>query len=140
MITRKIQRLERRRREAGDDLESSFRDFHASVTAEDGTAPGNVGPMGAEMAGVVNSRFGTEVIETPGSPKDARAPSGAGFADAEGPSEQARVDSDAARGTSEATTNNSSTSEPSQAQQKGDGAEAEWPGTVYDTSDEDEVR
>lgn len=134
-IMRRIRGVERRRRQAGDDLESSFRDFHGAVTSNGGAAQAKIGPFGATTTSVVNARFDTEVIETP-PPRRQRQP----------PENTARpTRGRAAPGTDEVRPNagppveDPNVKEPSQAQQNGDVSEPEWPGTVYDMSDEDEV-
>ncbi len=136
-ITRRTRDVERRRREAGDDLESSFRDFHGAVTSEDGAGQAKVGPFGATTTRVVNARFATEVIETPDPDQRQRPSTGNGT----GPGRQSSQPKDSdERSQADPSAENSNPTEPSQAQQNGNGSEDEWPRTVYDMSDEDEVR
>ncbi len=135
-IMRQVRNLEGQRRAAGDVLESSFRDFHGVVTSEGGAGQAKVGPFGATTTKVVNARFDTEVIETPGGQRRPPPP-----ANATGPAQQCSQPNDTGDPShADPSPENRNTHEPSKAQQNGSEPEDEWPGTVYDMSDEDEVR
>ncbi len=135
-IARRMRGLERRRREAGGDLESSFRNFHGAVTTDREGAPVTVGPFGDMTARVTNTEFGTDVIETPGSHQPQQPPA----ANSSGPTRRSSYpDGDGRRSQADRAANNSEPREPPPDQQNGSEAEGQWPGTVYDMSDEDEV-
>ncbi|HAB17536.1 MAG TPA: hypothetical protein DCE44_13925 [Verrucomicrobiales bacterium] len=136
-ITRRIRNLERRRRKASGDLESSFRDFHGAVTSAGSSSQGKVGPFGATTIRVTNATFATEVIEPP-EPDQRQRPSTANATGSNGQRSQPIDTEDTPHAGPSA--ENSNANEPSQAQQNGSGSNNEWPGTVYDMSDEDEVR
>lgn len=136
-INRRIRGLERRRRAAGGDLESSFRDFHGAVTADGIGAQVKVGPFGATTARVTNAEFGTDVIETPVTHQTQRQ-SDANGSETDRPS---FYQNGTGRGEHAApAAEDPSTNEPAKARKNGSETEDEWPGTVYDMSDEDEVR
>lgn len=137
-IERRIVGLERRRRAAGGDLESSFRDFHGAVTDPAGGAEAKVGPFSATTTRVVNATFGTEVIETAGPQQQQQQRRRTG--DATDPARQEHERNGHAQTRhGGAASEHSNGNGRSQTHGKADDPEDEWPGTVYDMDGEDAV-
>lgn len=142
-ITRRIRDLERRIRAARGSVEHGVRDFHRAVsTGSDSSGEVSTGPFSTTTTRVVNETFGQEVIEPPARPpqaarpatrpSDGSAPAGTGTGqDGEDEGPAPRQTSQAAPGAA------ASARGPAFDGQAND---PEWPGTIYDMSDEDEVR
>ena len=96
-----------------------------------------VGPFGATTARVTNAEFGTDVIETPVT-RNPRQPWGGSGSGSTRPSSS--HDGRGREAAAPPSADGPNMNAPAQTQQNRSETEDEWPGTVYDMSDEDEVR
>jgi hypothetical protein len=141
-VRRRIRDLERGTRVARSRVESGVRDYHRSVTSDADGRSASTGPFSTTTTRVVNETFGQEVIEPPPrrhrqqherSRPGGNSPAGDGWGtgqedDDEGtPTPRPQPAPRAARTGTDFTADH-------------DGGDPEWPGTIYDMSDEDEVR